>query len=270
MKEEEKLMKLDLQKENKKIEMNQINGIKLSFFKMIYVLLQNQDDNILRDVIFIIAQFVQLIAFPLGKAFDDSWKTYWYGTVGHFFRYFQIIHIFERDNTNSTFFIITYIVTCLYIIVFIILVVYSLNLLSNYILKSHSVIGILLTIYEFESIVNIPFLKILFAVFNFSGESLEIAPAIKIKSFIHILMFIISILLVLVYMILIILFHMTLFEFGAIHGKIRAAYTSSTEVLLVLVKFVMVVVFQFITNDLALSIITIIVSVFLLFDFFNK
>ena len=35
MKEEEKLMKLDLQKENKKIEMNQINGIKLSFFKMI-------------------------------------------------------------------------------------------------------------------------------------------------------------------------------------------------------------------------------------------
>ena len=270
MKEEEKLMKLDLQKENKKIEMNQINGIKLSFFKMIYVLLQNQDDNILRDVIFIIAQFVQLIAFPLGKAFDDSWKTYWYGTVGHFFRYFQIIHIFERDNTNSTFFIITYIVTCLYIIVFIILVVYSLNLLSNYILKSHSVIGILLTIYEFESIVNIPFLKILFAVFNFSGESLEIAPAIKIKSFIHILMFIISILLVLVYMILIILFHMTLFEFGAIHGKIRAAYTSSTEVLLVLVKFVMVVVFQFITNELALSIITIIVSVFLLFDFLNK
>ena len=34
MKEEEKLMKLDLQKENKKIEMNQINGIKLSFFKL--------------------------------------------------------------------------------------------------------------------------------------------------------------------------------------------------------------------------------------------
>ena len=270
MKEEEKLMKLDLQKENKKIEMNQINGIKLSFFKMIYVLLQNQDDNIFRDVIFIIAQFVQLIAFPLGKAFDDSWKTYWYGTVGHFFRYFQIIHLFERENNNSSFYIITYIVTCLYIIVFIILVVYSLNLLSNYILKSHSVIGILLTIYEFESIVNIPFLKILFAVFTFSGDSLDIAPAIKIKSFIHILMFIISILLIMCYMVLIILFHMTLFEFGAIHGKIRAAYTSSTEVLLVLVKFAMVVCYQFITHELALAIITIIVSVFLLFDFLAK
>ena len=263
-------MKLDLQKENKKIEMNQINGIKLSFFKMIYVLLQNQDDNIFRDVIFIIAQFVQLIAFPLGKTFDDSWKTYWYGTVGHFFQYLQIIHIFERDKSNSSFYIIAYIITCLYIIIFLILVIYSLNLLSNYILKSHSVIGILLTIYEFESVVNIPFLKILFAVFTFSGDSLEIAPAIKIKSFIHILMLILSIILVLCYMVLIILFHMTLFEFGAIHGKIRAAYTSSTEVLLVLVKFAMVVVYHFITNELALALITIIVSVFLIFDFLAK
>ena len=270
MKEEEKLMKLDLQKENKKIEMNQINGIKLSFFKMIYVLLQNQDDNIFRDVIFIIAQFVQLIAFPLGSAFDNSWKTFWYGTFGNFFKYFQIIHLFERENNNSTFYIIAYIVTCLYILMFIILVIYSLNLLSNYILKSHSVIGILLTIYEFECIVNIPFLKILFAVFKLSGESLDIAPAIKVKSFIHILMFIISIILILIYMILIILFHMTLFEFGAIHGKIRAAYTSSTEVLLVFAKFILVVCYQFITSELALAIITIIVSVFLLFDFLAK
>ena len=270
MKEEEKLMKLDLQKENKKVEMNQINGIKLSFFKMIYVLLQNQDDNILRDVIFIIAQFVQLIAFPLGTAFDETWKTYWYGTVGSFFRYFQIIHLFEREKNNSSFYIIAYILTCIYIIVFIILVIYSLHLLSNYILKSHSIIGILLTIYEFEAIVNIPFLKILFAVFTLSGESLDIAPAIKIKSFIHILMFIISIILILCYMILIILFHMTLFEFGAIHGKIRAAYTSSTEVLLVIVKFALVACYQFITNELGLAIITIIVSVFTLFDFLGK
>ena len=130
MKKEEKLiMKLDLQKENKKIEMNQIND--LSFYKMIYVLLQNQDNNIFRDVIFIIAQFVQLIAFPLGKTFDDSWKTYRYSTVGDYFQYLQIIHIFKRDKNNSSFYIITYIITCLYIIIF---------LLSNYTLKSHSVI----------------------------------------------------------------------------------------------------------------------------------
>lgn len=83
-------------------------------------------------------------------------------------------------------------------------------------------------------------------------------------------MIIISILLVICYMVLIILFHMTFFEFGAIHGKIRAAYTSSTEVLLVFSKFVSVVVYQFITNQLALAIITLVLSVFLLFDFLAK
>lgn len=98
-----------------------------------------------------------------------------------FLNIFKLFIFFERTNNNSAFYIIAYILTCLYILVFVILVVYSLHLLSNYILKSHSIIGILLTIYEFECVVNIPFLKILFAVFDLSGESLYIAPAIKIK-----------------------------------------------------------------------------------------
>ena len=267
MKEEEKLMKLDLQKENKKIEANQIDGIKLSFFKMIYVLLQNQTDNYFRDVIFIISQFIQLISFPLDTAFSSGWKTFWYGTIGHFFRYFQLIYLWYG---NSQFYIISYILTVIYILIFIVLVIYTLHLLSNYILKSHSIIGILLTIYEFECIVNIPFLKILFAVFSLSNESLEVAPLIKIKSLIHIFMIIISILLILCYLVLIILFHMTLFEFGAIHGKIRAAFTSSTEVKLVLCKFILVLAYHFIRHEFALAIITFVISIFLLFDFLGK
>ena len=267
IKEEEKLMKLDLQKENKKIEANQINGIKLSFFKMIYVLLQNQIDNYFRDVIFIISQFIQLISFPLDTAFSSGWKNFWYGTIGHFFRYFQLIYLWDG---NSQFYIISYILTVTYILIFIVLVIYTLHLLSNYILKSQSIIGLLLTIYEFECIVNIPFLKILFAVFSFSGDSLEIAPLIKTKSLIHIFMIVISILLTICYLVLIILFHMTLFEFGAIHGKIRAAFTSSTEVKLVLCKFFLVLVYQFIRHELALSLITFVISVFLLFDFLGK
>ena len=106
MKEEEKLMKLDLQKETKKIESNQINGIKLSFFRMIYVLLQNQIDNYFRDVLFIIAQFIQLMSFPLDISFSSGWKTFWFGTIGHFFRYFQLIYLWEG---NSQFYIISYI-----------------------------------------------------------------------------------------------------------------------------------------------------------------
>ena len=267
MKEEEKLMKLDLQKENKKIEANQINGIKLSFFRMIYVLLQNQIDNYFRDVIFIIAQFVQLMSFPLDIAFSSGWKKFWYGTIGHFFRYFQLIYLWHG---NSQFFIISYILTAVYILIYVILVIYTLHLLSNYILKSHSIIGILLTIYEFECIVNIPFLKILFGVFQLSGEKLDVAPYIKIKSFIHIFMIVLSIILIICYLVLIILFHMTLFEFGAIHGKIRAAFTSSTEVMLVICKFILVVAYHFISHQLALSLITFCVSVFLLFNFLGK
>ena len=125
IKEEEKLMKLDLQKENKKVEANQIKGIKLNFFKMIYVLLQNQTDNYFRDVVFIICQFIQLMSFPLEKVFSTGWKNYWYGTVGHFFRFFQLIYLWEG---NTQFFIISYIITCLYIIIFIILTIYTLHL----------------------------------------------------------------------------------------------------------------------------------------------
>ena len=267
LKEEEKLMKLDLQKENKKIEANQINGMKLFFFRMIYVLLQNQIDNYFRDVLFIIAQFVQLISFPLDLAFSSGWKTFWYGTIGSFVRYFQLIYLWKG---NSQFYIISYVITAIYILIYIVLVIYTLHLLSSYILKSHSIIGILLTIYEFECVLNIPFLKILFGVFNLSGESLEIAPAIKIKSLIHVAMIIISIILILFYLILIILFHMTLFEFGAIHGKIRAAFTSSTEVMLVLCKFILVLAYHFIRHELALAIITFCIGIFLLFDFLGK
>ena len=267
IKEEEKLMKLDLQKENKKVEANQIKGIKLNFFKMIYVLLQNQTDNYFRDVVFIICQFIQLMSFPLEKVFSTGWKNYWYGTVGHFFRFFQLIYLWEG---NTQFFIISYIITCLYIIIFIILTIYTLHLLSNYLLKSKLIIGILLTIYEFESIVNIPFLRILFSVFNCENGNMIMAPKIQCQKSTNLVMMIISCILILTYLILIILFHMTFFEFGAIHGKVRAAFTSSTEVLLVIMKFILVVCYQFITHQMALALITICIGIFLLFDFLSK
>ena len=267
IKEEEKLMKLDLQKENKKVEANQINGIKLYFFKMIYVLLQNQTDNYFRDVIFIIAQFIQLMSFPLEKTFSSGWKIFWYGTIGHFFRYFQLIYLWYG---NPQFYIISYIISSVYILIFIILVIYTLHLLSNYILKSKAVIGILLTIYEFECIVNIPFLKILFSVFDFRNDKLEISPNITCKSNLHIGLIIISVLLTICYLAIIILFHMTLFEFGAIHGKVRAAFTSSTEVNLVIVKFILIVIYQFIRHEMGLALITFCLSAFLLFNFLEK
>ena len=266
-KEEAKLMKLDLQKENKKIEKNEIQGFKLYFFRLIYVLLQNQKDNYFRDIMFIIIQFIQLMAFPMDRIFSNGWKNYWYGTAGHFFRYFQLIYLWEE---NSQFYIISYIVVCLYILLFIILVIYSVHLLSNYLLRSKNVIGILLTLYEFEACLNIPFFKILLSVFSCENKVMKYSTNIKCYEGLHIGMIIISCFLIIIYVIPIVLFHMTLFEFGAIHGKLRAAFTSSTEVKLVLIKFALVIIYQFIKHEMALALITFFVGIFLLFDFLSK
>ena len=166
-KEEAKLMNLDLQKENKKIEKKEVLGLKLYFFRLIYVLLQNQKDNYLRDLMFIIIQFIQLIAFPMDKIFTKGWKNYWYGSVGNFLRFFQLIYLWED---NGQFYIISYIIVCLYILLFVILVIYAVHLLSNYLLRSKSIIGIILTLYEFESCLNIPFSKIIIGVFIFDFQ----------------------------------------------------------------------------------------------------
>ena len=266
-KEEAKLMKLDLQKENKKIEKHEVLGFKLYFFRLIYVLLQNQKDNYLRDLLFIILQFIQLMAFPMDRIFSNGWKNYWYGTVGHFFRYFQLIYLWEE---NGQFYIISYIIVCLYILLFVILVIYSVHLLSSYLLSSKSVIGILLTLYEFESCLNIPFFKVLIVVFSCENNVMKYSTNIQCYNGLHIGMVIISCVLIILYLIPIILFHITLFEFGAIHGKLKAAFTSSTEVKLVLIKFALVVIYQFIKHEMALALITFFVGIFLLFDFLDK
>ena len=267
IKEEAKLMSLDLKKENKKIEKNEVLGLKLYFFRLIYVLLQNQQDNILRDLMFIVIQFIQLIAFPLDKVFSSGWKNYWYGTVGNFLSYFQLLYLWQR---NGQFYIISYLVTCLYILIFIVLIIYSVNLLANYLLKTKSIISILLTLYEFETCLNIPFTKILLAVFSCENNYMEYSTNIECYKSLHIGMIIISCLFLIIFIVPVILFHITLFEFGAIHGKLKAAFTSSCEVKLVLMKVVLVILYQFVKHQMVLAIITFLIAVFLLFDFIGK
>ena len=260
-------MSLDLKKENKKIEKNEILGLKLYFFRLIYVLLQNQQDNILRDLMFIVIQFIQLIAFPLDRVFSSGWKNFWFGTVGNFLRYFQLLYLWQG---NGQFYIISYIVTCLYILIFIILIIYSVNLLANYLLKARSIITILLTLYEFETCLNIPFTKILLAVFSCENNYMEYSTNIECYKGLHIGMIITSCIFLIVFNIPVILFHITLFEFGAIHGKLKAAFTSSTEVKLVLMKLALVILYQFVKHQMVLAIITFLIAVFLLFDFIGK
>ena len=114
MKEEKKLMKLELQNENQKLESIQLSGLKLYFFNFVYHLLETQMENILLDYLLIIIQFIQLISFPMDYAFSDGWKNSWFGTVGHFFHYCQTLFILV-DYSN--FFLISFFFSVLYIII---------------------------------------------------------------------------------------------------------------------------------------------------------
>ena len=98
MKEENKLMKLELENENQKMETIKITGLKYNFFNLIHYLLKNQRENYFLDYLLIIGQFIQLMAFPINNIFSSNWKILWLGTIGHFFRYFQYIFIFIDYN----------------------------------------------------------------------------------------------------------------------------------------------------------------------------
>ena len=78
MKEEIKLMNLNLEKENQKLENIQINGIKYYFFNLVHYLLRKKKDNIFLDFLLITGQFIQLMSFPLSSFFSSWRKNLWF------------------------------------------------------------------------------------------------------------------------------------------------------------------------------------------------
>ena len=67
MKEEERLIKLNLQKEQQKQNLTRPEGIKLYFFRTLYSILKNRSLNYFCDILFTIFEFIQLISFPMSK-----------------------------------------------------------------------------------------------------------------------------------------------------------------------------------------------------------
>ena len=163
MKEEEKLLGLNLEKEQQKQYLNHPEGFKLYLFRALYTLLHSRSLNFFCQILFSIIEFIQLMAFPMDTVFSSGWKNYWYGTIGNFFRFSQLTPLWSG---NTQIYLITYILTCLYNLLILIL---FLNILSNTASirskerLSNRVISLLL---EFEMILNIPFLKTLFGAFT--------------------------------------------------------------------------------------------------------
>ena len=97
MKEEEKLLRINLSNEQEKENVNKITGYKLYFFRALFSIQKYQGRNTFCDILFTIIEFVQLIAFPLDKIFIKGWGSFWFGTVGNFFRFFQLYYLWKGN-----------------------------------------------------------------------------------------------------------------------------------------------------------------------------
>ena len=261
MTEGDKLININLQIQQNKDDLTMVTGFKLHLFEALYSIQQYYGRYKFWDILFTIIEFLQLMAFPMDKIFDESWGNNWVKTIGNFFRYSQLSFFLE----GNSFFIIAYIITCVYIIIFI-------SLFFNVLIKSVSkasihIIKFLVLMFQMQTILNIPFLRTLFSVFFCKNNILEVSPEIKCNSGIHIFLIVISTILIIIYKLIVILFISTLYEFGVQPNKLKSGYGSSTEVLLNLVKLILIIIYQCISHQMVLAIITLFFSIILLFNF---
>ena len=257
----ERLIDVELKIQHLKEEEVSTNGFKLYLFEALYSIQQYFGIYKFLDLTFIIIEFIQLIAFPMDKTFNINQSNLWAKTIGNFFRYFQLTYLWN----NSSFFIIAYILICIYIIILLSLFLHI--LIKNKLIKSNAIMIVIAIMIQLLIILNIPFLRTLFAVFSCHNNSVEIYQEIKCKSIIHIILIIISFIFIIIFKLFIIVFHYLVYEFGHNSNILKSGYTSSTEVMLDIAKFLLIIIYQFISNEIALSIISLALSVILLIHF---
>ena len=107
----DKLININLQVAQAKDELIPLKGFKLYLFEALYLIQQYYGRYKFWGIIFLIIEFIQLIAFPLDKIFDESWGNYWVNTIGNFVRYFQLTFIWR----GSTYFLLLFISLIVYI-----------------------------------------------------------------------------------------------------------------------------------------------------------
>ena len=257
----DKLINTALQIEHNKEGINQIKGFNLYLFEALYLIQQYIGRYKFWDILFIIVEFIQLMAFPMNEIFDESWGNHWVKTIGNFFRYTQLISLFS----DTSFFIIYFIFICVYILVFITLFIFIVIDLISFI--NVNIIKFFALMFQMQTILNIPFLRALFSIYLCKNDILEISHEIKCRSEIHIALIIISLIIIIIYKLIIIIFHCTLYEFGFQPNKLKSGYSSSTEVIFDLAKLILTITYQFISHELSLSIITLLISIILLINF---
>ena len=89
MTEGDKLININLQIQQNKDDLTMVTGFKLHLFEALYSIQQYYGRYKFLDILFSIVEFLQLMAFPMDKIFDESWGNNWVKTIGNFFRYSQ-------------------------------------------------------------------------------------------------------------------------------------------------------------------------------------
>ena len=262
----EKLINLDLELEHLKKDIKIQTSLKSHLFEALYMIQQFHGLYKFWDLLFIIIEFIQLMAFPMDKIFNETWGIRWVKTIGNFFRFSQLVYFWRE----TSFFMITYIITCFYIIILLILFLYIVIKVKH--IKTKNRIKILVLMLQIQIVLNIPFLRTLFSVFSCVNGSLEIEHEIKCKSGIHIALIFLSIIFLIIYNCLLLLFHFTLYEFGTNPNKLKSAYNCETEIALDITKLILIIIYQFISgkNQKILAIITLSLSIILLCHFLAK
>ena len=266
MADPEKLINLELQihHQHQTEDLIFLKGFKLNLYKTLYSIQQLYGSNKFLDVLFIIFEFIQLMAFPIDLFFDEnSDNNDFTKAITNFFRYFQLIFLWK-----DSFFIISYIITCLYILIFFILFLYV-------VIKHKSprwiyIIKIIVLIIQIQNVLNIPFLRTLFSVFSCENDVLKMTSKIKCKGSFHILLISLSIAIIIILKSMVILFHTILFEFGNHPNKLKSGYSSSADILLDLTKLILSLFYQFISHKMTLSIITLLLGIIILIHFLVK
>ena len=187
MAEFEKLINIDLKLQNNKEEITKIKDYNSYLFESLYTIQQYYGLFKFIDIIFVIIEFIQLMAFPMDKIFNNTWDDNWVKTIGNFFFFFQLIYLWSR----TSFFIVTYILICIYIMI---LILFFLHITVKSIAskpKSKIVIKGIVLMLQLLAIIQIPFLRTLFSVFSCDNDALEISKEIECKSVIHIVLIII-------------------------------------------------------------------------------
>ena len=261
MAEADKLINIHLYIRDKTEDISPIKGFKLYLFETLYLIQKYQGKYKYLDVLFVIVEFIQLMAFFVDKIYDENSGNYILKIFVNFFRFSQFIFLWK----NTTFYFITYIIASLYIIIFLLLFCYVfINSISS---PSQKIIKVLAVMFQFQTILNIPFLRILFSLFFCKNNTFEISSEIKCKSGVHIFMIIHSAIIIIIYKLIIIIFHLTLYEFGVHPNRLKSGYSSSTEVLLDFTKIILIIIYQIISYEKVLAVITLLISLTILIHF---